>query len=82
MSKLQSNLKPRTYIGYVRKAFDALGSGEIRHHMPTDYNSVGQSGAHTFVDDIVMLCTTVDPDSGDLPSPSEMTRRIHAYLRL
>jgi len=46
-------MKPKTYSGILKKVYRALGSGSVIHHPPTEANKIGQSGLHTFVDDIM-----------------------------
>lgn len=46
-------MQPKTHPGILKKVLQALGSGSVIHHEPTETNHVGQSGLHTFVDDIM-----------------------------
>jgi hypothetical protein len=43
----------KTCSGLRIQVYRALGSGDVVHHEPTEENQIGQSGVHTFVDDIM-----------------------------
>lgn len=42
----------KTHPGIVEKVLKTLGNGGVIHHDPTPENRLGQSGLHTFIDDI------------------------------
>ncbi len=46
---------PKTYPGVLRKIAEAMGNGNVIHHPATEENRIGQSGIHTFVDDIMNI---------------------------
>ena len=64
----------KTHKMYLKKVSAALGDGAILHHKPTTENPLGQSGLHTFIDDIVTIAME------DRPSENEIARRLRAYL--
>lgn len=45
--------KMKTHPGILKKVYAALGRGTVLRHEPTETNRLGQSGLHTFVDDIL-----------------------------
>lgn len=38
-----------------QKVFHTLGSGAVLNHPPSDDNPLGQSGVHTFIDDVITI---------------------------
>lgn len=49
-------MKTKTHPGIVKRVYRELGlTGVVTHHEPTENNRVGQSGVHTFVDDIITI---------------------------
>lgn len=45
----------KTYEGLVRAVAKALGNGAVVNHAVTPQNALGQSGVHTFIDDIITI---------------------------
>jgi hypothetical protein len=46
-------MKTKTCPEIVRRVCGALGRSTVIHHEPTDTNKLGQSGVHTFADDVI-----------------------------
>jgi hypothetical protein len=47
------NMKTNTAPFLIEKVTKTLGNGGVINHTPTEENKIGQSGVHTFVDDIM-----------------------------
>lgn len=60
MKEPQKDTKPvvksKTLPVLIQNIFNGLGRGDIIHHKPTSENQIGQSGVHTFIDDIQDVC--------------------------
>jgi hypothetical protein len=42
-----------TYPPMVKKVYEVMGRAGVTHHTPTPMNSLGQSGLHTLISDIM-----------------------------
>ena len=51
-------MKTKTLPQIVRQVYGALGRSATVNHDPTDANQEGESGAHTFVDDVVDIVSS------------------------
>jgi len=56
-------MKTKTFPEIVRRVYGTLGRSSMVRHEPTDTNRQGQSGAHTFVDDIIIIVQSSDNES-------------------
>jgi hypothetical protein len=56
-------MKTKTSPEVVRRVYGALGRSTIVHHDPTDTNKLGQSGAHTFADDVITIVKSADSEA-------------------
>lgn len=67
-------MKTRTLPEIVRKVYGALGRSGVMKHDPTAVNKVGQSGVHTFVDDVVDIVL-------DSANDCDARCRLNTYLQ-
>ena len=74
-------MKPKTHPGILKKVLQALGNGIVTHHEPTETNRLGQSGLHTFVDDIMDVIAAAGLEGvWDEATQREVWRELHKYL--
>ncbi|NTV79592.1 MAG: hypothetical protein HGA25_10790 [Clostridiales bacterium] len=59
---MEKKVATKTFPPLVRAIYDRMGSGHIVFHEKTENNSLGQSGMHTFIEDILDIVETA-PDS-------------------
>ena len=52
-SRMALKMKTKTLPAIIKNITHELGNGNVTHHEPTEENKVGQSGLHTFIDDIM-----------------------------
>ena len=65
-------MKTKTYPHVVRKVTRTIGHG-ITHHKPTPENTLGQSGLHTLIDDVISLCLNAYTEA-------EAYKKLHEYF--
>jgi len=46
-------MSTKTYSTLIQKVYTTLGNGNVICHTPNENNKMGQSGVHTFIDDII-----------------------------
>lgn len=63
----------KTFPGMVRKLWSELGGGAVTHHSSTVQNPLGQSGVHTFVDDVITIVLASENEA-------EAFRNLHKFL--
>ncbi len=66
-------IQTKTLKGMVQQVYRLLGNGCVTHHDPTENNKMGQSGVHTFVDDLITIVL-------ESSNEADAYRNLHKYL--
>ena len=72
----------KTYGGILKKVCHVLGNGTIINHPPTERNPLGQSGLHTFIDDIMDIVDECGLHGvWDIPTQRRIAVELSRYLQ-
>lgn len=64
----------------IDNAVKALGNGRVVNHTPNEHNSIGQSGVHTFIEDIQDIIEKIVPEATKGTKPVELNKALNKLM--